>query len=149
MFLTFPLQKLTSSLDRRDLKTELGCFSDQTHQLEVRLSLPNLIPDHSDKIGRFGQVFGTSDPDESAVKCSYRTAITRTMIPSERLSFFSATAAPPLSELAPACRGCSGGSEHFAVRIPPQGAGISGTAAVPRSLSANRPQEANCYFNRF
>ena len=38
----------------------------QKHQLEVGLSLPNLIQTSLTRLGVLGQVFGTSDPDESA-----------------------------------------------------------------------------------
>jgi hypothetical protein len=38
----------------------------QRHQLEVGLSLPNLIQTSLTRLGALGQVFGTSDPDEAA-----------------------------------------------------------------------------------
>lgn len=38
----------------------------QKHQLEVGLSLQNLIQTSLTRLGALGQVFGTSDPDESA-----------------------------------------------------------------------------------
>ena len=37
----------------------------QRHQLEVGLSLPNLIQTSLTRLGALGQVFGTSDPDQA------------------------------------------------------------------------------------
>jgi hypothetical protein len=63
----------------------------QRHQLEVGLSLPNLIQTSLTRLGALGQVFGTSDPDEAAaVNCSYRSRCYPSLLP-QRLSVSALT----------------------------------------------------------